>query len=90
MSITQLKKYKSPRSDQIPAEPYQAGGEILVSVMQKLITSIWNKEELPKQWKESIIVPVQKRGLKLTVIIIVGYHCYQLYTTFYQISFFHG
>jgi hypothetical protein len=57
ISIAKLKKYKSPGSDQIPVELYQAGCETLVSVIHKLITSIWNKEELPDQWKESIIVP---------------------------------
>jgi hypothetical protein len=51
IATTKLKKYKSPGSDQIPAELYQAGGEILVSVIPKLITSIWNKEELPDQCK---------------------------------------
>jgi hypothetical protein len=30
----------------------------------KIIDSIWNKEELPDQWKESIIVPVHKKGDK--------------------------
>jgi hypothetical protein len=40
ISIAKLKKYKSPGSDQIPAELYQAGGEALVSVIRKLITSI--------------------------------------------------
>jgi hypothetical protein len=35
-----------------------------VSVIHKLITSIWNKEEMPDQWKESIIVPVHKTGDK--------------------------
>ena len=25
---------------------------------------IWNKEELPEEWKESIIVPVYKKGDK--------------------------
>jgi hypothetical protein len=43
---------------------YQAGGETLVSVIHKLITSIWNKEELPHQWKKSIIVPIHKTGDK--------------------------
>jgi hypothetical protein len=42
ISIAKLKKYKSPGCDQIPAELYQAGGETLVSVNHKLITSIWN------------------------------------------------
>jgi hypothetical protein len=31
-----------------------------VSVIHKLITSIWNMEELPDLWKESIIVPIHK------------------------------
>jgi hypothetical protein len=35
-----------------------------VSVIHKLITSIWNKEESPIQWKESIIVPIHKTGDK--------------------------
>jgi hypothetical protein len=64
ISVAQLKKYKSPGSDQIPAELIQAGGEILLSEIHKLINSIWNKEELTDQWKESIIVPVQKMGEK--------------------------
>jgi hypothetical protein len=38
--IAKLKKYKSPGSDQIPAELYQAGDETLMSVIHKLITSI--------------------------------------------------
>jgi hypothetical protein len=42
ISIAKMKKYKSPSSDQIPAELYQSGGETLVSVIHKLITSIWN------------------------------------------------
>jgi hypothetical protein len=56
--------YKSRGSDQIPAELIQAGGEILRSKIHKLIDSIWNKEELPDEWKESIIVPVHKNGDK--------------------------
>jgi hypothetical protein len=35
-----------------------------VSVIHKLITSIWNKEEMPDQWKESIIVPIHKTADK--------------------------
>jgi hypothetical protein len=66
-----LKKHNSPGSDQIPAELIQAGGEILLSAIHKLINSVWNKEELPDQWREPIITPVHKRVTKLTVIIIL-------------------
>jgi hypothetical protein len=41
----------------------QAGGETLVSVIHKLINSIWNKEELPNQWKKSIIVRVERASV---------------------------
>jgi hypothetical protein len=62
IAIAKLKKYKSPGSDQIPAELIQAGGEILLSAIPKLISSVWNKKELPDQWKESIIVPVHRKN----------------------------
>jgi hypothetical protein len=64
ITIAKMKKYESPGSDQILAELIQSGGEILLSVIHKLFNSIWNKEELPDQWKESIIVPVHKNGDK--------------------------
>jgi hypothetical protein len=58
IAIAKLKRYKSPGSDQIPTELIQAGGEILRSQIHKLINFIWNKEDLPDQWKESIIASV--------------------------------
>jgi hypothetical protein len=56
-----LKRYKSPGVDQIPAELFQAGGKTLHLEIHKLIKLIWNKEELPHHWKESIVVPVHKK-----------------------------
>jgi len=59
----------------------------LCSEIHKLIKSVWNKEELPQQWKESIIIPIYKRVIKLTVVIIEDNHCYQLHTEFYPVFF---
>jgi hypothetical protein len=64
IAITKLKKYKSPGSYQISAELIRAGGETLRSEIHKLGNSIWSTEELPDQWKESIIVPVYKKDDK--------------------------
>jgi hypothetical protein len=36
--------------------------EISLSAINKLNNSVCNEEELPDQWKESIIVPVHKKG----------------------------
>jgi hypothetical protein len=51
MAIEKLKRYKSPGIDQIPAELFKAGGIKICSEIHKLIISVWNKEELPDQWK---------------------------------------
>jgi len=32
--------------------------------IHKSIISIWNEKELPDEWKESIIVPIYKKGVK--------------------------
>jgi hypothetical protein len=32
--------------------------------IHKLINSIWSKEELPEEWRESIIFPIFKKGDK--------------------------
>jgi hypothetical protein len=61
IAIAKSKKYKSPGNDQIMAELIQTRGKILLSAIHKLINSVWNKEELPDQWKEYIIVPVHKK-----------------------------
>jgi hypothetical protein len=63
--IGKLKSYKSPGTDQIPAELIKAGCETLYPEIHRLICPIWNKEELPQQWKESIIVPIHKKGDKI-------------------------
>jgi hypothetical protein len=63
MAIEKLKRHKSPGINQIPAELINAGGRTIRSEIHK-INSIWNKDELPEQWKESIIVPIYKKGDK--------------------------
>jgi len=53
-----------PGIDQIPAELIKAGGRRIYLEIYKLIISIWKKEKLPEEWKESIIVPIHKKGDK--------------------------
>jgi hypothetical protein len=58
-------KGKSPGVDEIPAELIQAGGETLRSEIHKLTRLVWNKEELLHRWKESVVVPVDKKDDKI-------------------------
>jgi hypothetical protein len=64
IAIGKLTSYKSRGTDQIPADLIKAVDETLYSEIHKLTCSICNKEELPQQWKESVIVPIYKKGNK--------------------------
>ena len=64
MANEKLKQHKSLCTDQIPAELIKAGGIIIHSEILKLFNTVLNKEELPHRWKESIIVPIYKKGDK--------------------------
>jgi hypothetical protein len=80
IAIENLERYKLPHIDQILAELIQVEGNTLCSQIHKLINSTWNNEEFPQQWKDSIIV----------LVIIKGYHCYQLHTKFYSVFLSRG
>ena len=64
LAIEKLKSHKSPGIGQIPAELFKAGGSTIRCAVHNLIIAIWNEEELPGEWKESIIVPIHKKGDK--------------------------
>jgi len=64
LAIEKLKSHKSPVIDQIPAELIKAGGKTVHSEIHEHIISIWNKEKLPEEWMELLIVYVYKKGNK--------------------------
>jgi hypothetical protein len=82
MAIEKLKRHKSPGIDQIPAELIKASGRTICYEVHKLIISIWNKEELPEEWKEPIIVFIYEKGDKTDCSNYRG----QLRTKFYPTS----
>jgi len=68
------------------AELITARGITIRSEIHKFINSIWNKEELPEEWKELITVRVIRRAIKQTVVIIQAYQFCQIHTKFYPTS----
>lgn len=62
-TIENCKKDKSLGPDQIPAELTKSQDESLGSEIHKLICSVLNKDEIPQQWKESVIVLIHKNTL---------------------------
>ena len=90
LAFEKLKSHKSPGIDQIPAELIKEGGRTIRYQIHKLIVSIWNKEELPKEWKESIIVPIHKKGDKTDCNNYRVISICQLHTKFCVTSFSQG
>jgi hypothetical protein len=84
IAIANLERYKSPGCDQILAELLHGGGEILRSKIHKVINNIWNKNCLING-SNPLLYQFTRRTIKLTVVLIVGYHCFQLRTKFYPI-----
>jgi hypothetical protein len=62
--VGKLKRYKSPGTDQMPAELIEAGCETFRYKIHELILSTWNMDELSQQWKEYVTVPIQTKGDK--------------------------
>jgi hypothetical protein len=77
-----LRSHKLPDIHQIPANLIKVGGEKGGNAIHKLIISIWNKEELPEDWKESIIILIYKKGNKTDC---GNYRCIILLQTTYKI-----
>jgi hypothetical protein len=57
-------RHKSLGIDLILAELIKAGSRTILSQITSLIDSIWNKEELLEEWKDSIIATISLKGDK--------------------------
>jgi hypothetical protein len=71
----------------IVAEQIQAGGEILRSEIHNSLILLGIRKNCLISGRSLLFYQVTKRAIKLTAVIIMGYHSYQLHTKFHQISF---
>ena len=62
--IRNLKRMKSPGTDNINAEPLQVAGTQMTQRIQELILNIWRTEKMPNEWNKSIICPIYKKEEK--------------------------
>jgi hypothetical protein len=86
MAFENLVRTKSPGTDQIPAELMTAEGRKFHAEIHKLINSIWNKEELPEDWRSRSSYPSSRRAIKQIVVIIGAYHFCQIRSKLYPAS----
>ena len=60
-ALRQLSIGKAPGSDAIPAEVYKTGGPTTLNHLTRLYQSMWNKEQLPQEFRDATIVHIYKR-----------------------------
>jgi len=65
LATEELKCKKSSGIDQIPPELIEAGGRTICYQIHKLIIYICNKEELPEEWKQSVIISIYRKDDKI-------------------------
>ncbi|XP_058630445.1 craniofacial development protein 2-like [Onychostoma macrolepis] len=61
-AITLLKNWKAAGPDDIPAEALKADLNSSVEILYPLFEKIWEKEEVPTDWKEGCLIKLPKKG----------------------------
>ena len=61
-AVKTLKKGKSAGVANIPAEMVQVDGEDMISVLLLICNKIWQTGEWPKQWTQSLVITLPKKG----------------------------
>ena len=61
-AITTLRNGKAAGPDEIPAEALKADMETAINMLHSLLSKILEKEEVPAQWKEGIVIKLVKKG----------------------------
>ena len=62
-SVSQMNNNKAPGIDGITAEILKNGGEKMIDLLEQVIQSVW-ESEVPKDWRDAILVSLYKKGLK--------------------------
>ena len=61
-AIMTMRSGKAAGPDEIPAEAIKADTETAVNMLYSLFSKIWEREEVPAQWKEGIIIRLPEKG----------------------------
>ncbi|KER19046.1 hypothetical protein T265_15688 [Opisthorchis viverrini] len=59
-----LERHRASGPDDLPPALFKDGGEVVSQRLSDLFASIWEKETVPQNWGESVIVPISKKGAR--------------------------
>ena len=63
-ALGKLKNMKAPGSSNILLEMLKAGGRVekFTGMLADLVHRIWEERRVPKEWVDSILIPIPKKG----------------------------
>ena len=61
-ALTHLKNAKAPGVDNIAPEALKEGGPCTVEALHRILNFVWEKEEIPDDWKRGLLVKLTKKG----------------------------
>jgi len=61
-AIRQTASRKATGPDEVPAELFKAGGEMVLDRMHRICVAIWETGEWPEEWTFSTFIPLPKKG----------------------------
>jgi hypothetical protein len=67
-TIRRMKDSRAPVKYAITADLIKGSGRSLWKNICQLIVSIWEKEEMPEEWRTAIICPIYKKGKSAKII----------------------
>ncbi|KER26512.1 hypothetical protein T265_13976, partial [Opisthorchis viverrini] len=64
ISDFRVNRHRAAGPDDLPPALFKDGGEVLSQQLSDLFACIWEKESVPDNWGESVIVPIFKKGAR--------------------------
>ena len=61
-AVTQLQNGKAAGSSSILPELVKAGGKVFANALLLILDAVWEEEQVPQEWVDSILVPIPKKG----------------------------
>ena len=86
-ALKETRTGKAPGQDGIPSEVMKKGGQALKAQLLDLYNACWQKQLLPQDFKDALIVTIYKKKgdrIEMSVETIVEYHCYPLLARYLQ------
>ena len=62
--VSLLKHDEAPSHDGLHPTLFKEGGQSLITSLTKILRTVWTREQIPREWNHSTVIPVYKKGAK--------------------------